>query len=371
MTARTSPSETGVANNKTAKNTTSSAHRKRGRPKGSANKTLLISAFTPPTPTIIYDTYWKFAVERQNIFFKRIESPNAAIWTDDVILGQHKFTNAYRASDRVSQFLIRNVIYDGDPAPNEVFFRIFLFKFFNKIETWECLIRELGEVRWADYSFSEYDRVLGDVMQRGATVYSAAYIMPSGKGRFGYERKHQNHLKLIEWMIEQRFPERVRQAPSLDVIFELLKSSPGLGNFLAFQYAIDLNYSEEINFSENDFVVAGPGALNGLAKCFTNASDYAPEDLIKYVTERQEKEFEERGLDFQSLWGRQLHLIDCQNLFCEVDKYSRVKHPEFIGESGRTRIKQIFRPIRMEPISYMYPPKWGLNERIGIDRTNA
>ena len=26
-------------------------------------------------------------------------------------------------------------------------------------------------------------------------IYSAAYIMPSGKSRFGYEKKHQNNLK--------------------------------------------------------------------------------------------------------------------------------------------------------------------------------
>ena len=46
------------------------------------------------------------------------------------------------------------------------------------------------------------------------------------------------------------------------------------------------------------------------------------------------------GLEFRSLWGRRLQLIDCQNLFCEVDKYARVRHPEVVGVSGRTRIKQ-------------------------------
>ena len=118
MTARTATPEAGAfQNHKSKEKIVSPGQRKRGRPKGSVKKTLLISAFTPPTPTIVYDTYWKFAVERQNIFFRRIEKPNAAIWTDDSILGQHKFTNAYRASDRVSQYLIRSVIYDGDPSP--------------------------------------------------------------------------------------------------------------------------------------------------------------------------------------------------------------------------------------------------------------
>ena len=60
------------------------------------------------------------------------------------LLDRHKFTNAYRASDRVSQYLIRFVIYQGDQTPEEIFFRTILFKLFNKIETWELLILPIG-----------------------------------------------------------------------------------------------------------------------------------------------------------------------------------------------------------------------------------
>ena len=74
-------------------------------------------------------------------------------------------------------------------------------------------------------------------------------------------------------------------------------------------------------------------------------------------------EFERLGLSFRSLWGRPLQLIDCQNLFCETDKYARLAHPEVRGLSGRTKIKQIYRPT-IEPIDYWYPPKWGINAAI-------
>ena len=37
----------------------------------------------------------------------------SAPWTSDYILQTYKFTNTYRASDRVSQYLINNVIYTG------------------------------------------------------------------------------------------------------------------------------------------------------------------------------------------------------------------------------------------------------------------
>lgn len=80
----------------------------------------------PPRPTLVFDTYWRFACKRQELFFKKLRNPNCPPWTDDPILRRHKFTNAYRASDRVSQYLIRKVIYTPDldlQRPEEVFFR--------------------------------------------------------------------------------------------------------------------------------------------------------------------------------------------------------------------------------------------------------
>jgi len=111
-------------------------------------------------------------------------------------------------------------------------------------------------------------------------------------------------------------------------------------------------------------VMPGPGAKDGLRKCFLSLGDYSEADTIRWVTDRQETEFQNRGVKFQSLWGRPLQLIDCQNLFCEVDKYARVAHPEIAGLSGRTRIKQRFAAHLSLPQPW-FPPKWGINPRLG------
>jgi hypothetical protein len=78
------------------------------------------------------------------------------------------------------------------------------------------------------------------------------------------------------------------------------------------------------------------------------------------MVDHQEEEFAARGITFQSLWGRRLQLIDCQNLFCEVDKYCRIYHPEIQGLSDRTRIKQEYQQNRT-PLTLWFPPKWNLN----------
>lgn len=322
------------------------------------------SHILPLKPSVVYDTYWRFAAERQEVFFRRL-SAHPAPWTADPILAEYKFTNAYRASDRVSQYLIRDIIYgEGRPTSvEEVFFRIMLFKLFNKIETWIELEQTLGPLTYEDYCFQHYDNVLTRAMGKGTSIYSAAYIMPSGSGDFVHPRKHQNHLGLLERMLADSVPQRLSDCRNMQRAFELLKSYPGLGDFLAYQYVTDINYSEITDFSEAEFVVPGPGALDGLKKCFLDRGGLNEPELIKFMMERQEQEFDRLGLIFRSLWGRPLQLIDCQNLFCEVDKYARVKHPEIAGVSGRSRIKQRFSP-KPSFITPWYPPKWGLNEAI-------
>lgn len=315
--------------------------------------------------TPVFFAYWRFAAERQRVFFRRLGASRVAQHTSDPILSRYKFTNAYRASDRVSQYLIRNVIYRDDLPKDavEVFFRILLFKLFNRIETWEYLERELGSITFEDYSFRRYDDLLTRRLKGGERIYSAAYIMPSASTAFGFELKHSNHLKLLEYLIAGHFPGRLGEARSMSQAFEILLTAPSFGPFLAYQYLTDLNYSEILSFDESEFVVAGPGALDGIQKCFRNSSEVPPASIIQYMQENQGSYFASLDLDFPSLWGRSLQLIDCQNLFCEISKYARVAYPGISGVGGRTRIKQKYSPAGNLPDPW-YPPKWGLNEKI-------
>ena len=157
--------------------------------------------------------------------------------------------------------------------------------------------------------------------------------------------------------LEHACAERVLQAPSLEAVVALLESFPLLGPFMAYQTAIDLNYSEFIDFSENDYTQAGPGALRGLKKAFTNLGDYTPAETILWMVERQVEEFARLDLPFSGLFGRELHGIDCQGLFCELDKYCREAVPELISARSRIKAKYV---AAHENIEFFFPPKWGL-----------
>jgi hypothetical protein len=280
--------------------------------------------------------YWYFAAERQAMFYRRLDQQPPP-WTTDPILTSYRFTNVYRAADRVSQFLIRDVIYGGEQSITDVFFRTILFKLFNKIETWRLLEEQLGEIAWATFDFGRYVSVLDRAIAAGGKIYSAAYIIPSPN--LGSPRKHINHLQLLMRTMREGVDRKIAAASSLAEVYHILRSLPSIGNFLAFQFAIDLNYSEAVNFEEGDYVVAGPGAHSGIRKAFVHTAGLTDEDLIHEVTMSAPREFSERGLAFRNLWGRPLQPIDCQNLFCEVDKYARAALPS-TNAGGRTRIKR-------------------------------
>lgn len=305
--------------------------------------------------TECFDTYWRFAAERQRVFRSRAAGAGPP-WTADPILSRHKFTNVYRAADRVSQYLIRDVIYAGSQEPEEIIFRLLLFKIFNRIETWELLNGQLGgRPAWSGYQYAAYDKILSGAMSRGERIYSAAYIVPDPK--FGESRKHRNHLRLIEYAMTRGLPGHIAEVGNLRAVHELLRGLPSLGPFLAYQYAVDLAYSPVTSADEMEFVVAGPGALDGISKCFTDTGGLAPADVVAWMCDTSREHFARLDLAFEDLWGRWPTLIDWQNVFCEVSKYTRVSHPHVQGVAGRSRIKQEFRPTAA-PVDYRFPPKW-------------
>ena len=306
----------------------------------------------------VYDLYWYFACERQNIFWQKKEGKQPP-WTKDSILQTYKFCNSYRVNDRVSQYLLKNVIYNGKKySNNDMIFRIILFKLFNKESTWELLISNFKDIILSTFNFKEYSKILEQAISNGIKIYNDAYISCANKA-FGYNRKHDNHLALLNKMFnEDKIGNKIIKCKTMEEAFNIIKSYPLIGNFMAYQLVTDINYSEVVNWQENEFTVAGPGSLRGIKKCFIDKGNMTNEDIIRYMYEHQEEEFKRLNLNFRPIGTRKLQLIDCQNLFCELDKYCREAIPNL--KSNRTKIKKKYNP-KPTKIEYIYPPKWHIN----------
>lgn len=157
-----------------------------------------------------------------------------------------------------------NIIYQNGYSEEDIIFRILLFKTFNNIDTWKKLENILGKIVYNEYDIERYGKLLNDYYMKGEKLYSGAYIMASGKTAFGQERKFMNHLMLIDYMMKDNITKKIVYSRSLEEVYHLLLTYPTIGTFLAYQYAIDINYSELIDFNEMEFVVAGPGAKAGM-----------------------------------------------------------------------------------------------------------
>jgi len=306
----------------------------------------------------VYDLYWEFAAKRQQAFLRRYAGEDGP-WSDDPILQEYKFCNVFRVLDRVSQYMVREVCYSNEPrTPADAIFQITAFRTLSRIETWEELRRRLGHAptlqNLADGSF---EQALTEMKNEGQTLYTGAFILCAADA-YGRGLKHLNHVALfIDMFLAHDAASEILAAPSLEAVYQIYHRCPLYGNFMAYQTAIDVNYSDLINFSENDFTVPGLGAIRGIKKLFTDLGDYTPAEVVLWMVERQDQEFKRLGLRFDGLWGHKIQAIDAQGLFCETDKYCRVRLPELA--SNRTRIKAHFKPISA-PGTVFLPPKWGV-----------
>ena len=153
-------------------------------------------------------------------------------------------------------------MYHQNPA--EVAFRVLLFKLFNLESTWECLLQNVGIPTLANFSVKRY----GEVLDNSEHIYNNAYMM-SGIPAYGYQKKHWNHLALLEVMVNRLLVQGALFAcETMQQVYAEFMKFKLISNFLAYQYTLDLNYSNVIDFDENSFVGIGSGTARGIARCF-------------------------------------------------------------------------------------------------------
>jgi len=298
----------------------------------------------------LFDEFWTFAFERQNVFVNKFIGKKP--YTENPILKEFKFCNAYRVLDRVSQFLLSSVIQRKNNKSEDAIFRIVLFKIFNLPSTWQALEKEFGEISLSKFDRTKFSKFLTK-LSLIQPLYNSAYISCANKV-FGFERKHDNHLALLEKMfVEDKLAIKIMKAKRMKEAFEILVAYTLIGNFMAYQLVTDINYSNAVDWEESEFTIVGPGSKRGIKKVFNQFDSF--EEAIFFAFNNQKKYFEKLGLDFKYIQNRILQPIDIQNLFCEFDKYCRVAHPELKSNRVKIKIKFVETSLR---IDYVLPLKW-------------
>lgn len=314
------------------------------------------------------DTMFYWIHERHQLFLRRLQGLPPP-WTRDVILQRYRFTNVSRTYDRATQFLIRNVINVGDQNHNELFFRTLLFRLFNRISTYEYLEEECGPITIANFHVKRWSKCLRLLQESGASLYTSAYQI--NWPNFGAETENkpscEKHFILIEHMLRDGMPAKIRGFRTLREAFDCIREYSSFGGFTSYQLALDLNMLPEVNYDQNTWAPAGPGSMNGLLKMFGPNVKGIETEAMLYLLSIQDEHWRRLGVDMNlpadgpGLCPPKIGLPEIEHGLCEVDKYSRARHPNIRihGSKVPTSIKHRFNAYKADqPVTRDLPLKW-------------
>ncbi|KAI9436901.1 hypothetical protein H4582DRAFT_1960404 [Lactarius indigo] len=312
----------------------------------------------------VIDTLFLWMTERHAIHQRRLAGQPWP-WTDDPIFRQHAFTNVFRVYDRVTQYIICNVIGKGDQDLHETCFRVILFRCFNRISTWELLLNHFGELTWRDFDLSAYEAVLYEEYRQNNKLYGASYILPApelgGTSLGGTKANYANHLRLLKVMMESDLPGQLGQLSELSDAWERISLYPSMGEFLSFQLLLDLNMIPGLSYPE-DWAICGPGATSCLTKIFGPEVNGVYGEALAWLHDSQDLHFARLGISHErrpSIGStHQLSLVDFEHSLCECDVYSRKAHPNIKGRRLHIAGKRNFSADRPPPPSAVLPIGW-------------
>lgn len=289
------------------------------------------------------ERYKSFVRARHGVWVKR-DLGLPAPWTDDPIVATRKFTNVFRILDRGSQFVLTDLL-DPELSVRDQLARLFLYRHTGRVETWKFLEMICGYPTadtlddtfeaWKQYRGVGVAKLLnkkprsersGPGKSPSGGFQSTTYEHPMFTGAYLVFPQSQipgtDKLASIIDLTKRLFTEGSPQdliphfsaAETQAGRFASLCNSKGVANFMSMQILTDWGYSEPVD-RENEFIVAGPGAIKG-----SRAIDSrVPADaMIRGLKQYWDDEGD------VNLYGRPPSLMDVQNTLCEFSKYVRL-----------------------------------------------
>jgi hypothetical protein len=284
--------------------------------------------------------FWYWISERHRIYLKRAAGEPKP-WTNDPILRDYKFTNAFRELDRGTVWLRENFLephrydhregcawYTCDPEDEQcdcglgglIAFNICWYRMFN----WWGTGAFLG---WqTDWNVEEITKKLEDRLANGHQVFTGAHIVysPPGFGKIDAIAKvcaDLYHVCVAAGALETC----CREDRSLQVVFETLKTVHCVGGFLAYEMVSDMRHTRLLEDATDIMTWAnpGPGAQRGLRRLerASRPDRNAIESMRTLLTRSY-------GMGMLPDWVPALEMRDIEHSLCEFDKYCRVKFGE-------------------------------------------
>lgn len=296
------------------------------------------------------EVLYEYIVQRYTIFKRRELGVNYENWYDGVqpLFREYKFTNIFREDDRVSRWLINNISNNTEFSLEERFWRTFLFRLYNRIDTAEEL-EILDKNLWNrsdDRNLELLSKINHDLYTRAFKTlglklqlgkYSENINVKLGPLYFIKSLRNQYYTSHEPWRFWHPLDVETGNFSydlNADFLFRWFLQFKGIGNFFAYQLFVDITYINECPVSENKFVIAGPGCKRGLDELVEDWKNYSYEDMLFYLTDNLEDIFRNEidpNFSCKELFSDRKDYDQCfnvmsmENIFCEFKKYLYVR----------------------------------------------
>jgi hypothetical protein len=324
-----------------------------------------------------------YLTERHEIYKKKEIEKVPAPWTEDEVFLNYRFTNIRRELDRESKWLIQNVCEVDIPLKDKIL-NCILFRTFNKSETSKLINMPIIDIENIDLEYYKQIFIakakadpayvfftpafMTGGLKKGNAFKNAPYVRRTATiidaignvvrtGEYIDCRDFVNEndgYDIVDW--EKNIPTRmlrfvqreandglvddILNAKDQKTVFDRLTTITGLGAFLAYQIFVDFTYIPEFKFSENEFVVSGPGCSRGLDMYFKNRDGMNYEEALFWLRDNLEGVWKQYGLqyypeelfDHLEEFDRNYNVMMLENSFCELQKLVKAK-----TETGRPR----------------------------------
>ena len=312
------------------------------------NPTKIASA-QPELDPVILQHLRNFIYRRYCIHLRKDVLHEPAPWTHDKVLQEYRFTNVRREHDRETKWLLQHIVH-SDISYEDKLLNAILFRLFNKHETAELLdlpieftsdwspesYRELFEHAKAEDPYRVF--FTGAFITGGLKTNCKAYIPEGIK-----DDVNMRMLYYVQFLIEHGITTAIKLCKTQQEVMNTITQYQGVGIFLGYQIFVDFTYIPEFPFSENEFVVSGPGCHRGLELLFKNKDGMNDAECLFWLRDNIDKIFQDQ---VDSNWNterlfwdlpeydRHMNVMSLENCFCELSKYVRAKRG-----TGRPRKK--------------------------------
>ena len=273
------------------------------------------------------DRLFAFAQERYSIYLKRQHNQKPP-WTEDLILGQYRFTNIYREDDNVTSWIRDNWREPHHDDP-DLWFAMAVARLLNRPVTLEAIgypvpwkYPEPWKTNKGVHSYDvKFAQILNRRRKMGEKIFNAAYIVSTNGIMIDKLAYIKSYVLDPLWAARDRL--RPKDGDTLNSYHMTLGQMQGFGSFMTGQVIADIKYHMPLIAAKDwhTFACSGPGSRRGL-NYVLGRDRKSPWDESDWRLKLGHLRDELLPM-FKRAQMPMPHGQDVQNLLCEWSKYWR------------------------------------------------